>query len=117
LVQTVTGAIAEETYTVSFDIRQTAGLGVDSVHCLEIVFQEPAMRGLVPASALFSRRFTVQLVLSIAPMRPCQARQWTWPTSRSRRDAVHPPQPASRLLGDSLPGTGYERASAGICAI
>jgi hypothetical protein len=35
-----------------------------AVHCLEIVFQEPAMRGLVPASALFSRRFTVQLVLS-----------------------------------------------------
>ncbi|CAG8241607.1 unnamed protein product [Penicillium nalgiovense] len=33
LVQTVTGAIAEETYTVSFDIRQTAGLGVDSTSC------------------------------------------------------------------------------------
>ncbi|CAG7936482.1 unnamed protein product [Penicillium nalgiovense] len=33
LVQTVTGAIAEETYTVSFDIRQTAGLGVDGTSC------------------------------------------------------------------------------------
>ncbi|CRL17564.1 unnamed protein product [Penicillium camemberti] len=33
LTQTVTGTIAEESYTVSFDLRQTAGSGVDSATC------------------------------------------------------------------------------------
>ncbi|KAJ6138627.1 hypothetical protein N7471_005113 [Penicillium samsonianum] len=33
LAQTVTGAVAEESYTVSFDFRQTAGSGVDSTTC------------------------------------------------------------------------------------
>lgn len=35
-----------------------------AVHCLEMVFQEPAVRVLVPTSAPLSRRFTVQVVLS-----------------------------------------------------
>ncbi|KAJ5209150.1 hypothetical protein N7449_003529 [Penicillium cf. viridicatum] len=33
LAQTVTGIVAEESYTVSFDLRQTAGSGVDSATC------------------------------------------------------------------------------------
>ncbi|KAJ5695063.1 hypothetical protein N7536_005475 [Penicillium majusculum] len=33
LTQTVTGTIAEESYTVSFDLRQTAGSGVDGATC------------------------------------------------------------------------------------
>ncbi|KAJ6152428.1 hypothetical protein N7497_006747 [Penicillium chrysogenum] len=51
LVQTVTGAIAEETYTVSFDIRQTAGLGVDSTSCTVNLLLNSADAGTSPLIA------------------------------------------------------------------
>ncbi|KAJ5486961.1 hypothetical protein N7530_001261 [Penicillium desertorum] len=53
LVQTVTGAIAEETYTVSFDIRQTAGLGVDSTSCTVNLLLNGADTGTSPLIAGF----------------------------------------------------------------
>ncbi|KAJ6187922.1 hypothetical protein N7519_002830 [Penicillium mononematosum] len=51
LVQTVTGAIAEETYTVSFDIRQAASLGVDSTSCTVNLLFNGANAGTSPLIA------------------------------------------------------------------
>lgn len=61
----VTSTVAPDIVTLGQSIRMKMSTSeLTAVHCLEMVFQEPAVRVLVPTSAPLSRRFTAQVGLS-----------------------------------------------------
>lgn len=61
----VTSTVAPDIAELGQSIRMNMSTSeLTAVHCLEMVFQEPAVRVLVPTSAPLSRRLTAQVALS-----------------------------------------------------
>lgn len=61
----VTSTVAPDMAALGQSIKMNMSTSeLTAVHCLEMVFQEPAVRVPVPTSAPLSRRFTAQVALS-----------------------------------------------------